>query len=493
MTKVIIIGGGMAGLSAGIHLQMNGYQTEIFEMGQRAGGLCTAWKRKDYLIDGCIHWMVGINQESITYKIWDRLLDMKSLKINLYEEFYSVEHEGKILHFYSDADKLNKHLKEISPQDSMEIDNFTNAIKRFSKSELGMTEKAPETMGFIEKTVSALRMIPMFFFMRPYTMPLGSYIERFKSPLIRNFLLTAFFPDMPVMILLMNAASFNEKNTGYPIGGSQNLVDNIVKRYESLGGKMHYGSKVEQILVEEGAARGIEVDGKKFKSDIVISAADGRATVMGMLEGKYLDPSIRRLYLSGKYEPNMATIYVSLGVKRKFDDAYKTYGFFDLKKPLVVDGKEVKSIGVTIHNFDPKSAPQGKTVMTMMIPSIDPKYWINLREKDPKGYARQKNAIALKVVDELEAHFSNIKDNMEVLDVTTPATYFRYTGNWNGAAMGWTDMSLFVNKPKKQIEGLKDFYMCGQWVGDAGLPGAIMSGRDVTQIICKRDGKDFRG
>ncbi len=57
--SVIIIGAGFAGLSAGIYAQMNGYRTQIFEMHDLPGGLCTAWKRKGYTIDGCIHWLVG--------------------------------------------------------------------------------------------------------------------------------------------------------------------------------------------------------------------------------------------------------------------------------------------------------------------------------------------------------------------------------------------------------------------------------------------------
>jgi len=43
--KIIIIGGGIAGLSCGCYLQMNGIQTEILEAGALPGGLCTAWHR----------------------------------------------------------------------------------------------------------------------------------------------------------------------------------------------------------------------------------------------------------------------------------------------------------------------------------------------------------------------------------------------------------------------------------------------------------------
>jgi phytoene dehydrogenase-like protein len=53
--EVVIIGAGIAGLSLGCYLQMNGFNVQIFESHNTPGGLCTSWKRKGYLFDGCIH------------------------------------------------------------------------------------------------------------------------------------------------------------------------------------------------------------------------------------------------------------------------------------------------------------------------------------------------------------------------------------------------------------------------------------------------------
>ena len=100
MTKVIIIGAGVAGLSAGCFLQMNGYETEIFEMHSKAGGLCASWERKGYHIDGCIHWWDCTSFNHPIYQTLDELLDMKNLPRVTYEEFCSIEEDGKILRFF---------------------------------------------------------------------------------------------------------------------------------------------------------------------------------------------------------------------------------------------------------------------------------------------------------------------------------------------------------------------------------------------------------
>ena len=71
--SIIIIGAGIAGLSAGCYGQMNGYRTQIFEMHDLPGGLCTSWKRKGYTFDGCIHWLVGSRPGTEFHRIWEEL------------------------------------------------------------------------------------------------------------------------------------------------------------------------------------------------------------------------------------------------------------------------------------------------------------------------------------------------------------------------------------------------------------------------------------
>lgn len=488
MKKVIIIGSGIAGLSAGCYLRMNGYDTEIFEFHSQPGGLCAAWKRKDYLIDGCIHWFVGCNPSDGLYDIWDGLVDMKDFPFVVYDEFCSVAREGITIRLYGDQGKLNRQLKAIAPEDSKVIDEFTSAIKEFSRFSFS-SGKASEIMTLPEKMMMACKMIPMLLALLKWRIPVDKYAGRFKNAAIRHFLTTSLGSKTPVSILLLNSSWFCNRNAGYPIGGAKGLVDRIVKRYEYLGGKIHYSAKVSKIIVENNTAKGVKLEnGQVHNGDIIVSASDGRSTILEMLGGEYRDKNINKLYFSGKYEPKSSGFYISLGVARKFDESYKPYVYFDLKKPIIADGEEIKNVGVTVHNFDPNAAPEGKTILTVLIKSNDPKRWISLRRENKQDYDAKKDALAEEVIDELDAHFGNIKNNLEMVDVATPATYARYTNNWNGAIMGWTDVSLLINKPKKEINGLKNFYMCGQWVADTGLPGAVKSGRDIAQIICRKYG-----
>ena len=73
MKSVTIIGAGISGLATGCYLQMNGYDTQIFEMHDKPGGLCAAWERKGYTIDGCIQWLIGSSPNNDFYKLWQEL------------------------------------------------------------------------------------------------------------------------------------------------------------------------------------------------------------------------------------------------------------------------------------------------------------------------------------------------------------------------------------------------------------------------------------
>jgi phytoene dehydrogenase-like protein len=90
--SIIIIGAGLAGLSAGCYGQMNGYRTQIFEMDNaRPGGLCTTWKRKGYKIDGCIEFWTGSGPGFNFYHFWKELGALQGRNIIHQEEWSRVE------------------------------------------------------------------------------------------------------------------------------------------------------------------------------------------------------------------------------------------------------------------------------------------------------------------------------------------------------------------------------------------------------------------
>src|SRR5512136_231729 len=133
--SIIIIGAGLAGLSTGCYSQMNGYKTKIIEMQNKPGGVCVSWKRDGYRFDYAVHNVFGISTKptgTLYNKMWQELGALKGTRAYAFEEFVQVEDaDGKVFTVYSDIDKLEKHLKELSPADSKLIGEFTFTIRKF--------------------------------------------------------------------------------------------------------------------------------------------------------------------------------------------------------------------------------------------------------------------------------------------------------------------------------------------------------------------------
>jgi len=207
-----------------------------------------------------------------------------------------------------------------------------------------------------------------------------------------------------------------------------------------------------------------------------------------MLDGKYINDEIRGYY--DRLPLWTPRFQVSLGVNRSFEGLPHTVTW-PLEKPTTIAGHELKRFGVHIYNFDHTLAPPGKTVLKCM-GNTDYQYWKKLSE-DPGRYKKAKEEIAEKVITLLGQRFPGLTSQIEMCDVATPMTWERYTGNWQASWEGWLYTTKTFNmRMSKTLPGLKNFYMCGQWVEPGGgVPTAAMSGRNAIQLICKRDKRPF--
>lgn len=493
--SIIIIGAGIAGLSAGCYGQMNGYNTRIFEMHDKPGGVCTSWKRKGYTIDACMHWLVGSGPASSYHRIWKELGIIEKHSFVDHEEYWSIEgSSGKSLVLYADLGRLESHMKELAPEDSDFIEDFIKGIRKMIGFDMPV-DKAPELTNIFDKVKMLLRILPYLGLMRKWgKMTVRQFAERFKSPFMREVLLgpVGEMKDFPIFAVMMPLAWLNQKTAGYPLGGSLEFSKTIEKRYLELGGKVDYKSPVAEILVENNKTVGIKLaNGDEYHADIIISAADGHTTIFEMLKGKYIDDKIQGYYDNFSLFPPL--LHVVYGVNRTFDEIPRSVSGFNLylDEPVNIAGEELTRLPLHVYNFDPTLAPDGKTVLKFMI-NTKWEYWSELY-KDQERYKAEKARLADELLSILDKRFPGLSGQVEMTDVATPMTWVRYTGNWKGSYEGWMEMSLGLGKTmEKTLPGLDSFYMIGQWVEPGGgLPPAAQSGRNVIQIICKRDKKKF--
>jgi len=494
--SIIIIGAGIAGLSAGCYGQMNGFDTQIFELHSLPGGLCTAWKRNGFTFDGCIHWLVGSRPGSSLNLIWRELGAVQGRQIYDPEVFVQVrDHSGKTLNIYTDIDRFVRHLLEISPEDAPLIREFGNTVRCIARFSAVMPTpgQIPPLKNLPKLAVSAL---PALAAMSKYgKISVHDFAGRFRNSFLRRAFATLFdMPDFPMTGMLMTLAWMQDKDAGYPIGGSLAFAQAIEQRYLGLGGQIHYNQRVQKIIVENDQAVGIIlVDGSEVHGDYVISAADGHATLFDMLEEKYLDDKFRSYYQDMPiFDP---IVQVSLGIDGVLADQPDACGFL-LDKPVDIAGRERKMLSFRNFRFDPTLTPPGKSAISVVM-DADYGYWKALAD-DEERYESEKKQTAISVINVLDSQIPGLASHVEVVDVATPLTYERYTGNWRGSMEGWLITThnfglVMKGGMQKSLPGLRNFYMAGQWVEPGGgVPSGAMSARTVLGMICKQEKQPFR-
>ena len=135
--SILIIGAGIAGLSAGCYAQMNGFASQIFELHYLPGGLCTSWRRGQYTFDGGVRLLSSVNPDTPGSTLWKELGLLEGRAMHFYEEFTRYEGtDGRTFILYTDIDRLHQHMLDLSPDDEAAIEDFIDALHAFRKMNL---------------------------------------------------------------------------------------------------------------------------------------------------------------------------------------------------------------------------------------------------------------------------------------------------------------------------------------------------------------------
>ena len=115
--SIIIVGAGIAGLSAGCYARMNGYKSTIFEMHDKPGGLCTAWKRKGYTWDISMHMLFG-SKGGAFHSMWQELGALQGTQFVYHDRMMLIESGKRSSTFAWNRASLEKQMLALSPADA---------------------------------------------------------------------------------------------------------------------------------------------------------------------------------------------------------------------------------------------------------------------------------------------------------------------------------------------------------------------------------------
>lgn len=492
--KIIIVGAGISGLTAGIYCLDNGFDVEIYEKHTIAGGECTGWMRKGQYIDGCAHWIVGTDKRSEVYPLWQHIGAFDG-NPTIFPTEYLTKYQlrdGRVFTFYSDLQKLKNEMLYFFPEDKRNIHYFISTCKAYQHIRVPAS-KPLDFMNPIEFTLFGLKMLPAAYpFLHYKHVSIEDYIKTFRNPELGEMISRFLGTEYNIHSFFYICSSVSKGDAGMIEGGSLQLVNRIVRKYKSLGGKLFLNSPVKRILIEKDNARGIELEnGRVVNSDYVIASCDAYHTLTKLLEGKYEDKSFKAQFRDSVSNPINTSVMIAFKTKKNLSRFPKMMDYNI--EPIKMFGKEINHFGVRNFSFD-KTLPSlhHNTLLTVLLPA-DENVYDYLKSLPKEKYVEEKMAFGEKMKDLVREKMNLQKDEVELLDVTTPLTYERYTNAYKGSYMSFvtTQFTKGLMRPGI-IKGLHSFVIAGQWImPPGGLPIALISGKHACQRICKIDGRKF--
>lgn len=320
--KVVIIGGGVAGLTSGIYLQQAGFETHIYEKHSIVGGECTGWKREGYLIDNCIHWLTGTKKGSDLNQLWKNVGALgDEVELIKPDFFYRAELNGETLTLWRDLERTRREMLALSPEDAEEINKFLDYTK------LGETMGVPvqkpfDMLSILDFIKLGASMAGVGKIMKEYgNINISEMADRFKHPLIK----VALKDYMPIQYqaysLILSYATITGNSGEIPRGGSKDMAMRMQKRYESLGGHIHTSSPVTKVTIQKKNATGIELEnGESIPANYVVCACDTNYTFQNLLAPSYMPKDLKEEYEKRKFYPVVSGFQVAFAVDGQYPE-----------------------------------------------------------------------------------------------------------------------------------------------------------------------------
>lgn len=481
---VLIVGGGLAGLSAGCYARAAGYRTTIVEHNLALGGVCAAWTRGPYTIDGCIHWLTG----GAFTPFYRELGIVPRVELRTLEHFatYRDVQTGSEIAVVRDLDALARQLEEIAPKDRAEIRRVVDASRRFAEV---APPAEPQELASVGERLSGLMSLrrdlgSLVHFRKPVAKWAA---ENLESPVLRKLFSRLAPGQGPALVVLMILGYLERGWLSRPVGGTASFRDALVATYERLGGDVRLHATVDEIVVENDHVLGVRLaDGSMIDADVVISTSSTPETVLRLLGGLYgAQETSDRLARWKLFEPIVMT---SFGVATPLEGVPSTL-LVDGVPPVTIGGRESDHLSLRVFNDDRSVAPPGHTVVQATF-ATSYEWWATRGTR----YAAEKDAVAEAALAAIEPHVPGVTDAVRVVDVATPITFWTMARSWRGAYEGWIPSNeSFFGRVDKKLHDLEGFYMAGQWVEPGGgVPTAVLSGRQAVQLLCADDGRTFK-
>lgn len=493
---VIIIGGGLGGLAAGVRLAQGGCRVVLYERQPRTGGYATDFTRNGYTFDPALHAVPEGGPGGCFSMLAERLgigSDVSFIKVPhaiqavLGDKRYTAP---------NDPDACFEWLASLSPADREGLVRLRRDIERYAPLYDAVVE------GGLSPWEIAVRFVPRLpLFLHHTDLGVDRYLSRLvRSPLLKALLFQpAVFYGYPMgefsTVNFLVMLSMLKLGGMYTIrGGGRALTDALTKRLVALGGDVRCGTAVGKVIVRGGRAAGVRLaDGSERAASAVIANVNTRTLVHELVGCEHFPRGyVRALDNLGN---SLSVVQLHVGLDCSLEqvgiDRYLTTVFpdSDIDACMVRQrhSQFLEGCSITAPEIaDPAAVgPKGPTLS--VVGAVDPAQWLSL---PPESYCKAKAECTEHILALLERHYPGIRSHCATVDLATPHTFRRYTGNPDGAIMGFAS-SIGAHRPLLKVSRvpIQGLHLASAWtLRFGGMMQAMRAGVAAAEKVLGRSG-----
>jgi phytoene dehydrogenase-like protein len=433
---VIVIGGGLAGLTCANMLARGGHSVLLLEQHHNLGGLATWFKRKGHIFDIALHGfpvgMIKTCRKYWTPEIADMIVQLKGIRFDNPQFSFATTY---------DREDFTRILEQQFKIPRENIEGFFDTARNMNFYD----DQSMTTREFFEKFFPGHDDVHRML-MESITYANGSTL------------------DDPAITYGIVFSNFMSKGVYTVRGGTDQFIGKMRKELLKNGVDIRTKHLVEKINVKDRKVAGVIANGKTIKSKVVVSNGNLLSTIHKLVGDENFSESF--ITEAKKVRLNNSSCQVYIGIKKgeRFDYIGDLLFTSEAAK---FDPQELCSKNTTSRTFSiyyPQTRPGSD--MYSIVASSNANYddWANLSEGE---YRNSKKELIQRTLNALEKYLPKIRDKIDHLEAATPKTFQRYTLHLSGASFGTKFEGLKVSMGlPKEIPGL--FH--------TGSVGIIMSG-----------------